>query len=65
MKVRLEYLLLLVASESEENCKKAWVLLRDISAKNPHSVSNLIIGSFILSNMLGREDIGEKLNLSA
>ena len=65
MKVRLEYLLLLVATENEENCKKAWILLRDIIAKNSQSISNLIIGSYIFSDMLGKEDVGEKLAISA
>jgi hypothetical protein len=29
-KVKFEYLLLLIGSEQEANCKKAWVLLREM-----------------------------------
>lgn len=35
LKVRLEYLLILMASEEEENCKKAWVFLRELIDSKP------------------------------
>jgi len=59
-KVRLEYLLLLVASEAEENCKKAWVLLREIIKENPRTVSNLLLASFIFSEYLNLTEAADR-----
>jgi tetratricopeptide (TPR) repeat protein len=63
--VRREYLLLLVASESEQNCKKAWVLLRELIETNPEDISNLFLASFIFSEGLGMKKVGEKFALMA
>jgi hypothetical protein len=54
-KVRLEYLLLLIASQNEENCRKAWVLLREILAIDPYDSKNLMLASFLFKDFLQQE----------
>ena len=64
-KVRLEYLLLLIASETEENCKKAWILLREIISASPEDVKNLVLASFLFNDCLKNESLGEKYQMLA
>lgn len=57
-KVRLEYLLLLIASETEENCKKAWILLRELISSCPEDVKNLVLACFLFNDCLKNESLG-------
>lgn len=54
---RLQYLLLLVATQSEDNWKKAWVLLREALALDPHHTTNLTLASFLFKDCLRQEEI--------
>lgn len=63
--VRMQYLLLLVASETEENCKKAWVLLREIIQTNPNDSRNLALASLIFKDYLNSEALGERYGFIA
>jgi len=52
LKVRLQFLLLLIASENEDNCRKAWILIRELIEVNPDDSRNLILASFVFSELL-------------
>lgn len=55
---RLQYLLLLVATNSEDNCRRAWVLLREALALDPLHTTNLTLASFLFKDCLKQEEVG-------
>lgn len=57
--------MLLIASESEENCKKAWVFLRELIAQNPKQITYLLIANLVFSDFLSSAEIAERFLFSA
>jgi hypothetical protein len=62
---RRSYMLLLLATQNEENCKKAWVLLREDLALDPQHTTNLTLASFLFRDCLRQEDVGSSFTARA
>jgi len=58
-------MLLLIATKSEENWKKAWVLLREALAVDPQNATNLTLASFLFKDCLKQREIGNSFSARA
>ena len=58
-------MLLLIATQSEENWKKAWVLIREALAIDSQNAINLTLASFLFRDCLKQEEIGNSFSARA